>query len=59
MKYEEKLKFKKEILEEIRECMFFKREDYVLYLTELDKKIQRYEAEIEGIQQYLEHSTSK
>ena len=59
MKYEEKLKFKKEILEEIRECMFFNGEDYVLYLSELDKKIQRYEAEIKGIQQYLEHSTSK
>ena len=39
--------------------MFFNGEDYVLYLSELDKKIQRYEAEIEGIQQYLEHSTSK
>ena len=46
MKYEEKLEFKKEILEEIRECMFFNGEDYILYLSELDKKIQRYESEI-------------
>lgn len=59
MKYEEKLEFKKEILKEVKNCISFDGKGYSLSKKELEKLIQKYEIEIEGIKQYLEHNTSK
>ena len=53
MKYEEKLEFKKEIFKEIKNCILFDGKGYSLNKKELEKLIQKYETEIEGIKQYL------
>lgn len=55
MKYEEKLEFKKEIFKEIKNCILFDGKGYSLSKKELEKLIQKYEMEIEGIKQYLKH----
>lgn len=55
MKYEEKLEFKKEIFKEIKNCILFDGKGCSLNKKELEKLIQKYETEIEGIKQYLKH----
>lgn len=55
MNYEEKLEFKKEIFKEIKNCILFDGKGYSLNKKELEKLIQKYKTEIEGIKQYLKH----
>lgn len=54
MNYKEKIELKKEILEEIRECMLFDGESYSLNKKQLERIILKYEMEIEGVKQYFE-----
>lgn len=55
MNYKEKIELKKEILEEIRECMLFDGENYSLSKKQLERIILKYEMEIEGVKQYFEY----
>ncbi|MDD7756730.1 MAG: hypothetical protein PUJ51_19870 [Clostridiales bacterium] len=60
MDYKEKIKFKKEIFEELLDCMVLDLHDshYVVRLDKgnLKKKIEKYTNELEGIKNYERNS---
>lgn len=60
MNYKEKIKLKKEILEELLDCMVldFYASHYVVRLDKenLKKKIEKYANELEGIKKYEKNS---